>query len=219
MFEKIRYILFDFSEGFKNDFIAMFKKTVFFLVMAAICLPLSDVNEFFSLVGGFGMVAFGFMWGRSFVDSVLSFGNAINNFIFKLFWIILIFAISLVLGFAYFIWCVFKYIICLMKSKPQVSTKPINSRQISGFTTTLNNIHAGYYSESELDAMHSKLLQYASQCVSSRFRMDEDGNLCSNNQADISNTQLPPGVNLYGCVTYGDAEFLNAEIVKILDKM
>lgn len=117
MFERIKYVLFDFSEGFKNDFVGMFKKTVVFIVLAAVCLPLSGVNEIFSLAGGFGVVAFGFMWGRSFVSSISSLGNSINNIIFKLFWIIFMFALSLVLGFAYFVWCLVKMVIyCIKKS-------------------------------------------------------------------------------------------------------
>lgn len=115
MIEKIKYVLFDYSEGFKNDFIATLKKTIAFLIIGAVCLPLSGVNEVFSVVGGLGIVVFGFMWGREFVGSISTMGNTINNFIFKLFWIIFMFAIALVVGFAYFVWCLIKIVIYYIK--------------------------------------------------------------------------------------------------------
>lgn len=115
MINKIKYILFDFSDGFKNDFIAILKKTIAFLIVGAVCLPLSGVNEVFSVVGGLGFVVFGFMWGREFVSSISSMGNMINNIIFKLFWIIFMAAISLIFGFVYFIWCVIKIIVYYIK--------------------------------------------------------------------------------------------------------
>lgn len=115
MIEKIKYILFDFSDGFKNDFFNTFKKTIIFLIAGAVCLPLSGVNEVFSVIGGLGIVVFGFLWGREFVASISSFGNFMNNSIFKLFWIIFMFLIALTIGYIYFAWCVIKIIIFYIK--------------------------------------------------------------------------------------------------------
>ena len=115
MIEKIKYILFDFSDEFKNDFLNTFKKTLVFLIIGAVGLALVSVNDVFSAVGGLGIVVFGFLWGREFVGSVSSFGNNINNFIFKLFWIIFMFFIALAVGYVYFAWCVIKIIIFYIK--------------------------------------------------------------------------------------------------------
>lgn len=115
MIGKIKYILLDFSEGFKNNFMALFKKTAILLIVGLALLPLNGVAEVFTLISGVCIVVFGFLWGRSFIGEVASFGNSINNFFFKIFWVIFMFATALVFGFVYFAWCVVKIIIYYIK--------------------------------------------------------------------------------------------------------
>lgn len=115
MIEKIKYVLLDFSDGFKNNFMVLFKKTAVFLIVGLVLLPFSGVAEFFTLVSGLCLVVFGFLWGRNLISGIASFGNSISNFFFKIFWIIFTFAAALIFGFIYFIWCVIKIVIYYIK--------------------------------------------------------------------------------------------------------
>lgn len=40
MFSKLKYILFDFSDNFKNDYLSLTKKTIIFLVPELLCFLL-----------------------------------------------------------------------------------------------------------------------------------------------------------------------------------
>lgn len=129
MLNKIKYVLFDFSENFKNDFVNLFKKTAILLALGIILFLvgcISSSSDIFAAIGSIGMilmVIFGFIWGRNFT-SVTSLFQTIqrhnaNNIIINLFCIVFSFLFSLVIGFIYFIWCVVKMIIYTIKSKNQ----------------------------------------------------------------------------------------------------
>lgn len=115
MFQKIKYVLFDFSDGFKNNFMALFKKTAVLLVIGLIVCCLGSINETLSMIGGACLVVFGFLWGRDLVGTLVNLTSSINNFFFKFFAFIFTIAIALLVGFVYFLWCVIKIIIYYVK--------------------------------------------------------------------------------------------------------
>lgn len=115
MIQKIKYVLFDFSEDFKNNFMALFKKTAALLVIGLIVCCLGSINETLSMIGGGCLVVFGFLWGRDFVGTFFNLASSFNNFFFKMFAFIFTIAIALLVGFVYFLWCVVKVIVYYIK--------------------------------------------------------------------------------------------------------
>lgn len=117
MFSKLKYILFDFSDNFKNDFLGLFKKSIAFLVIGIIMFPFMDKVEVIGVIGGVALFIFGFMWGRDLISSLAVFGSISNNVMIK--WTILIFLyiIGIAFGYIYFLWCVIKMIVVLIKGK------------------------------------------------------------------------------------------------------
>ncbi len=115
MFSKLKYILFDFSDNFKNDFLNNFKKSAVFLVVGIIALLLSEILESAGAVAGGCILIFGFLWGRSLIASLSILGGISNNIMIK--WTILIFLyiIGIAFGYIYFLWCVIKMIVVLIK--------------------------------------------------------------------------------------------------------
>ncbi|MCM1234980.1 MAG: hypothetical protein NC489_33190 [Ruminococcus flavefaciens] len=116
MFSKLKYILFDFSENFKNDFLGLFKKSIAFLVIGIIMFPFMDKVEIIGGIGGVALFMFGFLWGRGLVSSLAGLGSISSNIIIK--WTILIFLyiIGIAFGYIYFLWCVIKMIVVLIKN-------------------------------------------------------------------------------------------------------
>lgn len=115
MFSKLRYILFDFSENFKSDFLNTLKKSAIFLAVGIIALFLSTVLEPASLVSTGCILIFGFIWGRSLISSLAILGSISNNFIIKWCILIFIYVVSIAFGYVYFLWCTVKFIIYLIK--------------------------------------------------------------------------------------------------------
>lgn len=115
MFSKLKYILFDFSDNFKNDFLGLLKKTIAFLVIGIIMFPFMDKAEVIGGIGGVLLFIFGFLWGRDLVSSLAGLENICGNIMIK--WTILIFLyiIGIVFGYIYFLWCVIKMIVVLIK--------------------------------------------------------------------------------------------------------
>ena len=115
MFSKLRYILFDFRDNFKNDFLDLFKKSIAFLVLGIIMFPFADKSEVVGGIGGVLLFVFGFMWGRDLISSLAIFGSISSNIMIK--WTILIFLylIGIAFGYIYFLWCVIKMIVVLIK--------------------------------------------------------------------------------------------------------
>lgn len=126
MIQKIKYVLFDFSEGFKNNFMALFKKTAALLVIGLIACCLGSISETLSMIGGGCLVVFGFLWGRDFVGTIFNLASSINNFFFKIFAFIFTIAIALLVGFVYFMWCVIKVIVYYIKRS--VNNKNLKNR-------------------------------------------------------------------------------------------
>lgn len=117
MFAKLKYILFDFSDNFKNDFLDAFKKSVVFIVVgiiAGIVQAIADIEVAGAIAGGC-IVIFGFIWGRSLVSSLAILGNISKNFIIRMYLILLIYVIAICVGYIYFIWCLIKMIVILIK--------------------------------------------------------------------------------------------------------
>lgn len=118
MFSKLKYILFDFSDNFKNDFLDVFKKSVAFLVVGIIALIIYGFTnlEAAGIVAGGCELIFGFMWGRNLVSSLAILGSISNNFIIRMFLIVIIYAIAIVVGYIYFLWCLIKMIVIAVKN-------------------------------------------------------------------------------------------------------
>lgn len=117
MFAKLKYILLDFSDNFKNDFLDAFKKSVVFLVVgiiAGIVQGIANVEVAGAIAGGC-ILAFGFVWGRSLVSSLAILGTISNNLMIRITLIVLIYAIAIGVGYIYFLWCLIKMIVVVIK--------------------------------------------------------------------------------------------------------
>jgi hypothetical protein len=115
MLSKIKYVLFDFSDNFKNDFITMFKKSIAFLVIGVIMYALKNVNETVGYIGAIGILIFGIMWGKNLVTFLASIASLPQNVMIKWTCLFILFIICFCLGYIYFAWCVVKMIIYLIK--------------------------------------------------------------------------------------------------------
>lgn len=115
MFAKLKYILFDFSDNFKNDFLGLLKKTAVFLIVGIIAMLLSDLIEPAGYVAGGCELIFGFLWGRNLIASFIDFSSISSNFIIKWAIVIFVFIIGIAFGYIYFLWCVIKMIVVLIK--------------------------------------------------------------------------------------------------------
>lgn len=121
--QRVKYVLFDFSENFKDDFLNTLGKSVVFIigtvVFGIISAILGGSNEIVYGIAAVCAIITGILWGRSF-SSVFSLGDAIrsifsNNVIMQWFALILSYVAIFLLGWVYFLWCVIKFVICLIK--------------------------------------------------------------------------------------------------------
>lgn len=116
MFSKLKYILFDFSNNFKNNFLALFKKSIIFLIVGIVASIFSGTSEIIELISGGGIVIFGFMWGRNLFADLLGFSNLSNNIVIKISILIFAFTIGIFAGYIYFVWCLIKTAIIFVKN-------------------------------------------------------------------------------------------------------
>ncbi len=117
MFSKLKYILFDFSDDFKENYLTLIKKSIAFLILGIIMFPFMDKVEVIGGIGGIALFIFGFLWGRNLTASLSGLYNLPRNIIIK--WLILIalFAVGIVFGYIYFLWCTIKFIVVLIKNR------------------------------------------------------------------------------------------------------
>ena len=115
MFSKLKYILFDFSDNFKNDYLSLTKKTIIFLVAGIIMFSFKNSNNTVYTIGCFAIIIFGFLWGINLANSLFSFTN-ISSMI-RMTLKLIVFAISFIFGYIYFIWSTIKFIIVLIKKQ------------------------------------------------------------------------------------------------------
>lgn len=71
MFSKLKYILFDFSDNFKNDYLSLTKKTIIFLVAGIIMFSFKNSNNTVYTIGCFAIIIFGFLWGYKFSEFII----------------------------------------------------------------------------------------------------------------------------------------------------
>ena len=119
MFEKIKYILFDFSDNFKHDFLNTLKKSAAFFIIGIIAVTLKNSIEFAGFLGSLCIFIFGFMWGRSLINSLAILSTVSNNFMIRLTLTIVLYAIGIIFGYIYFLWCLIKMLIILIKKQIQ----------------------------------------------------------------------------------------------------
>ena len=116
MFSKLKYILFDFSDNFKNDYLSLTKKTIIFLVAGIIMFSFKNSNNTVYAIGCFAII-FGFLWGINLANSLFSFTNISSNVMIRMTLKLIVFAISFIFGYIYFIWSTIKFIIFLIKKQ------------------------------------------------------------------------------------------------------
>lgn len=117
MFSKLKYILFDFSDNFKNDYLSLTKKTIIFLVAGIIMIAFINSNHAVYTIGCFAIIIFGFLWGINLANSLFSFTNISSNVMIRMTLKLIVFAISFIFGYIYFIWSTIKFIIVLIKKQ------------------------------------------------------------------------------------------------------
>jgi hypothetical protein len=117
MFSKLKYILFDFSDNFKNDYLSLTKKTIIFLVAGIIMFSFINSNNTVYTIGCFAIIIFGFLWGINLAKSLFSFTNISSNIMIRMTLKLIVFAISFIFGYIYFIWSTIKFIIVLIKKQ------------------------------------------------------------------------------------------------------
>ena len=117
MFSKLKYILFDFSDNFKNDYLSLTKKTIIFLVAGIIMFSFKNSNNTVYTIGCFAIIIFGFLWGINLANSLFSFTNISSNVMIRMRLQKLLVLMSFIFGYIYFIWSTIKFIIFLIKKQ------------------------------------------------------------------------------------------------------
>lgn len=115
MISRLKYILFDFSNNFKDDFLSTLKKSIALLIIGVIGSVFMDKADFMGIIAGIGLFGFGFIWGRTLTTALVDFSNITSNIMLK--WTIMIFmlAIGIAFGYIYFVWCLIKMIVVVIK--------------------------------------------------------------------------------------------------------
>ena len=119
MIKKIKYIFLDFSEGFKNDFLNTFKKSVIFLVAGIILYALQNLNDTIGSIGAICIVIFGIFWCKNLFSALKNAIHIPNNIALQ--WVLyaIIAVICFIIGYIYFAWSVVKIIVYYMKRAKQ----------------------------------------------------------------------------------------------------
>lgn len=117
MFSALKRTLFDYSDGCKQEILYLLKKTCVFLIVGLILFPFMGRIEWLGGIGGICLIIFGFQWGRGLLGAVDFATRLTNNGFLK--WMILIigFGIVAALGYIYFLWCMIKLIVILIKNR------------------------------------------------------------------------------------------------------
>ncbi|WP_296968452.1 hypothetical protein [uncultured Eubacterium sp.] len=117
----LKKLLFDFSDDFKNTYKNVLKKSIVFLIMALLLAPFTGRSSIVGAICLICLIAFGFIWGKNMVDSLVAFGSILggisNNAAIRITVTILFYIIGIVIGYIYFLWSTIKFIICLVKRK------------------------------------------------------------------------------------------------------
>lgn len=115
MISRLKYILFDFSDNFKTDFLDLLKKSIAFLIIGIIAFIFADLSDIVEIIASAGIVIFGFVWGRGLFAGLLGFSNLSNNLVIKIAILVFSFTIGIFAGYIYFLWCLIKMAIVFIK--------------------------------------------------------------------------------------------------------
>ena len=122
MFAKLKYIFLDFSDYFKKDFISTLKRSVIFLIIGIVTLFIPGSSGVLSLIKGLSFLIFGLFWSRDLVSSLTTAALLPKNVMIKMVLLIVLYAVCLIVGYIYFLWCIIKMIIIMIKPKGKKRT-------------------------------------------------------------------------------------------------
>lgn len=221
MISKIKYVLFDYSNNFKNDFMKLFKKSIAFLIIGIIFFALNGVNETFGFIGSISLIIFGIMWCRNILVFLTGLSLFPKNVILKWTCMLIAFMICFCLGYIYFLWCSIKMLIIFVKKATKKDSNAVNdkiTKRSDEFYKYCNEIDKMSYNE--LDEMHQKLAVIAMMIPILTLGLpgvENDQKLLTLEEAQRK--ELSDKDKIYGCLTYGDAEELNHLILKKLESL
>ena len=115
MFSKLKYILFDFSDNFKQDYLSLVKKTIIILVAGIIMYAFGGQKGAIYTIGCIAILVFGLLWGINLVKMLYGAVNVSSNLMIRLTLKIILYVISFIFGYVYFVWSTVKFIIVLIK--------------------------------------------------------------------------------------------------------
>lgn len=116
MFSKLKYILFDFSDNFKQDYLSLVKKTIIILVAGIIMYAFGGQKGAIYTIGCIAILAFGLLWGINLIKMLYDAANVSSNYMVRFTLKFLLFVISFIFGYIYFVWSTVKFIIVLIKN-------------------------------------------------------------------------------------------------------
>lgn len=119
MLQSIKYILFDFSDSFKKEFLGILKKAVWFLLIGIIALIVNEIapNDVVDTIAAFGFGIYAMFFGISFFRRLIDMSKIISNDIVRLMMYPIAFLIAYFFGLVYSIWGLIKLLIWLIKNK------------------------------------------------------------------------------------------------------
>lgn len=116
MFSQLKYILFDFSDNFKQDYLSLVKKTIVILIAGIIMYAFGEQKGAIYTIGCMAILVFGLLWGINLIKMLYGAANVSSNYMVRLTLKFLLFVISFIFGYIYFVWSTVKFIIVLIKN-------------------------------------------------------------------------------------------------------
>lgn len=115
MISKLKYILLDFGNDFKNDFLNTLKKSIVLLIIGIAGFIFKEKADFMIIAAIIGLLGFGFIWARNLTSSLVNLSNITSNVVLKWTIFFITFTIGTIFGYIYFIWCLIKMIVVVIK--------------------------------------------------------------------------------------------------------
>lgn len=114
MFSQLKYILFDFSDNFKQDYLSLVKKTIVILIAGIIMYAFGKGAIY--MIGCMAILVFGLLWGINLIKKLYGAANVSSNYMVRLTLKFSLFVISFIFGYIYFVWSTVKFIIVFIKN-------------------------------------------------------------------------------------------------------
>lgn len=113
MLQSIKYILFDFSDDFKKDYLNTLTKSILFLILGIVLMMIGSKanNENLEAIGSFSILIFGLFWGVNLYRRFIDFKNLSQNFVIKVFIFGFVLFVSICFGYIYSVWGLIKLVI------------------------------------------------------------------------------------------------------------